>query len=52
MRLGSCIKYLWQKNVDSDKIATMYVNKFGGLVNPLWKLIQADVAKNDDSFKD
>ena len=50
MRQSSCIRHLWQKDVESGKIATVYVNKFGGLINPLWIMIQMDVAGDDDSF--
>ena len=50
MRLNSCIKYLWRKDVESGKIAVVYIAEFGRLVDPLWVMVQMDEARDEKSF--
>ena len=50
MGQSSRTRHLWQNDVESGKIAVAYIVEFGGLVDPLWVMVQMDVAGDDRSF--
>ena len=41
---------MWQKDVESGKIAVIYIVEFGELIDPPWVMVQMDVAGDDKSF--